>query len=361
MSTFDMLDVAIGITFTFLLLSLIATAFKEIIETLLKTRAENLEKGIRELLQDPTPNQIGIVADLYNHSLIAGLYRGPYVPKGRKMPSYIPASNFALALLDTIMPATANNLSGSAGGGIPAAPGTTPVPPTQAEVKSLQPLRTAIIAKFTPAATPQNAAPVISNLGKAILSLVDSAGDDIDKARTNIENWYNTSMDRVSGWYKRNSQWWLFFIGLVIAVIMNADTIAIYKSLMKDPTLRNAVAASAQGYVSNNKAATESIDITKLKEVMNTTANELYDLRLPIGYDWHDAKTPQEISNKALAVPDLGGLWALKFLGWVITALAISLGSAFWFDTLNKIMVIRSTVKPHEKSPEEASQDKQKK
>jgi hypothetical protein len=45
--------------------------------------------------------------------------------------------------------------------------------------------------------------------------------------------------------------------------------------------------------------------------------------------------------------------------GWLLTALAISLGAPFWFDLLNKIMVIRSTVKPHEKSPEEASEDRQ--
>jgi hypothetical protein len=35
------------------------------------------------------------------------------------------------------------------------------------------------------------------------------------------------------------------------------------------------------------------------------------------------------------------------------------MGAPFWFDLLNKVMVIRSTVKPHEKSPEEASEDRQ--
>ena len=41
--------------------------------------------------------------------------------------------------------------------------------------------------------------------------------------------------------------------------------------------------------------------------------------------------------------------------GWFITALAISLGAPFWFDTLNKFMVVRSTVKPQEKSKDEES------
>jgi hypothetical protein len=46
-------------------------------------------------------------------------------------------------------------------------------------------------------------------------------------------------------------------------------------------------------------------------------------------------------------------------VGWLVTAFAIMLGAPFWFDVLNKFMVIRSTIKPHEKSKEEASKDSQ--
>ena len=42
-----------------------------------------------------------------------------------------------------------------------------------------------------------------------------------------------------------------------------------------------------------------------------------------------------------------------------ITAMAISFGAPFWFDLLNRLMVVRSTVKPQEKSPPEASKDLQ--
>jgi hypothetical protein len=47
-------------------------------------------------------------------------------------------------------------------------------------------------------------------------------------------------------------------------------------------------------------------------------------------------------------------------LGWLLSAIAISLGAPFWFDALNKIMVVRSTVKPREKSRDESSKDKSK-
>jgi hypothetical protein len=45
-------------------------------------------------------------------------------------------------------------------------------------------------------------------------------------------------------------------------------------------------------------------------------------------------------------------------VGILVTGLAISQGAPFWFDVLNKFMVIRSTVKPSEKSREQPSKDR---
>jgi len=53
------------------------------------------------------------------------------------------------------------------------------------------------------------------------------------------------------------------------------------------------------------------------------------------------------------------GLHLTMGLGWLMTALAVTLGAPFWFDILNRLVVIRATVKPHEKSREEGSQDHQ--
>lgn len=46
-----------------------------------------------------------------------------------------------------------------------------------------------------------------------------------------------------------------------------------------------------------------------------------------------------------------------SFFGWLITACAVALGAPFWFDILNKIIIVRSTVKPKEKSGNEKSKD----
>lgn len=49
--------------------------------------------------------------------------------------------------------------------------------------------------------------------------------------------------------------------------------------------------------------------------------------------------------------------WLALLAGYVATGFAATLGAPFWFDVLNKFMIIRSTVKPKEKSPDEPAVD----
>src|SRR4051794_2672040 len=117
---FDMLDVAIGIAFVFLLTSLIASAVQEMIEARLKRRASDLRDGIGELLRDPP-----VMQAIYDHSLVNGLYKGANYTAANNagdLPSYIPARNFALALMDI-----AFSTVGASG-----AQGATPMPPVVA-------------------------------------------------------------------------------------------------------------------------------------------------------------------------------------------------------------------------------------
>src|SRR3954465_8678678 len=121
---FDMLDVAIGIAFLYLIMSLIASAVAELIESLLHYRARDLERGIREFVRDPK-----LVEEIYNHPLVNGLFKGQYDAnhKGR-LPSYIPSSVFVLALLDAVesVPKAAAAPAPAPAPAAPAAPAASP-------------------------------------------------------------------------------------------------------------------------------------------------------------------------------------------------------------------------------------------
>jgi hypothetical protein len=349
MGTFEMLDVAIGMIFIYLLLSMICSVINETIEAFLKMRAVDLERGIRELLQEPSGAGVTLVEKLYKHPLIYGLYKGTYDPKMIKdnkyktrsnLPSYIPSKNFALALMDLVLPANP--------AGVPQSSGATGATDTisaelinageqSANSNRLLPLRNAI--NSTNSALAGN-----GNLQKALLSLIDAAGNDVVKARENLENWYNSSMDRVSGWYKRRVQLFTFILGIAAAVITNADSFAIFNSLVNDKAVRNAIVADAS---KQQNAQVKNENSPKLDDL----ENRILKYSLPIGWS---SKNPHAlpVDNKLID-------WLAKIVGWIITGLAISLGAPFWFDLLNKVMVIRSTVKPHEKSKEEGSEDRQ--
>src|SRR5262249_49670503 len=101
------IDVVIGLSFIYLVLSLACTAAKELLEGWMHARASNLEHGLAILLQDP--GRSGLVSALSNQPLIDGLFPGNYSPDpqrrrqtGTILPAYIPARNFALALLDLV-------------------------------------------------------------------------------------------------------------------------------------------------------------------------------------------------------------------------------------------------------------------
>ncbi|HLL72261.1 MAG TPA: hypothetical protein VK363_12545 [Pyrinomonadaceae bacterium] len=338
------LEVAIGMIFIYLLLSLLSSAINEYIEALLNNRGKNLRRGIELLLNDQESRGEGhldLADALYKHGLIRGLYRGP---EGNKLPSYIPSRTFALALWHMV----SRDQPGEGG------------------AATLPQIRTAIDK------LPNR------ELKEALDALIDDAQGNFDQAIKNVGDWYEAAMDRASGWYKRKVQMILLAIGFLLAAALNADSINIVKALFQDDDLRTAIVQQAENITppptptpdaqptptpaneeeakrQRDKAAREKQDaaLERLREVraqLNATG-------IPLG--WGGSEDPVELRRH----PPLEltwsalGRWLLKLLGLLITGFAVSQGAPFWFDLLNKFMVIRSTVKPREKSREEGSKD----
>jgi hypothetical protein len=333
------LDVAIGVIFVYILVSIICSAVREGIEAWLKTRAAYLEYGIRELLRDGK-NGTGLVTAFYNHPLIFSLFGGDYTPadmagprpllaRGRNLPSYIPAANFATALMDIAARGPDTNASSSS-------PNSVPI--------SLSAVR-ANVTKL--ASRP---------VQRAVLAAIDIAQGDLDKAQANIEAWYNGAMDRVSGWYKRSTQWILFTIGFLVAAVLNINTITIADYLFKNDAARAAIVAQAGAAANNNSLPKDSYTKDSYEQAMK----ELNSISLPIGWSASDAPKAETTLSPRLAFKDLYSNlpWSPlpSLAGWLMTALAASLGAPFWFDLLGKLMVVRSTLKPGDKGSGQASE-----
>ena len=312
----SIVDIAIGIVFVFFLLSLMTSTINEIILSFFNMRGRYLLDGLKTLLDD---DHTHLVSQLYNHGQIFGLFKGNFNPRKKgNLPSYIPSQNFATAFLDVVAPEKA---------GVQKLASLTSVATTWADGDS-------------------------EKVGKPLLAMVNAAGNDshsLDKITKGIEDWYNSAMERVSGWYKYRTQWCLFGIGLVLAVALNADTVRIVKQLSNDSTMRQSIIAAAQSVKApeNNPAPT----INEQIQQVHKQVSQIENLGIPLG--WAGAWVP---SSPLGSGPWLWG-WLTICGGWLLTAVAVSLGAPFWFDLLNKITIVRSTLKPQEKRAEEVAKE----
>jgi hypothetical protein len=94
----QVLEVVIGLTLIYLVLSIGCSGIKEVIAAMFSLRAKTLENGIRNMLKNG-PNDF--TAKLFAHPLILAT-----APEGQK-PSYISARMFSAALFDIVAPADA--------------------------------------------------------------------------------------------------------------------------------------------------------------------------------------------------------------------------------------------------------------
>jgi hypothetical protein len=283
-----------------------------------------------------------------------------------KRPAYISAEHFATVVLDVVQKKI----------------GIATTPAFGAAV-------TDIVAGMNGMADP---ASPYKPLYDVLLPIWRDARGDYDKFAAGIASWYDSQMDRVSGWYKRSAQIMLTYIGLAIAVGFNVDTLQIVRELQRNTALSNSLAAATQAYYQQLQAqpaaspapsaspGTAAVSpqialssITGFTEGCSTTRPCTCDdgfspavqggqsvcridqtglAQLPIG--WTGARWEHFSAHLLPKDPKLNiaerlarsELW-LKLAGLAITTIAILLGAPFWFDVLGAIINVRSVgVKP---------------
>ncbi len=392
------LDVTIGLVFIYLLYSLLASTVKEFIATIFEYRGKMLERGIEQMLDgknykyfwwdrlrywmskkaaEKPDSKLALKKGLFASNITSHeLYRRSAENATDKRPSYLAADTFSDILID-VMKGDAND---------------------SALLKNIEQY------------VDQNLAGN-EGLQKILKMYLDQANGDLQKFKLIVENWYNDTMDRVSGWYKQQSNRILMTIGLFMAVIFNVSTIEIVDKLSTDKTAREALVQNATQYVKShmdsahqepikpaaNPAAIDTsnksvggkktVDSSKPNSLVNTDTNftvirekldsmkKLYKSTIEenntlVGLGWDDygftsdsLKWVNDGANpkckpehkswpgKVIYILKKTATTPRKWLGFLLTAFAISLGAPFWFDLLNRFINLRASgAKPGNKS-----------
>jgi hypothetical protein len=310
-------DVALGLVFTYLVFSTLCSGINEGISQFLNRRGRELFDTINGLLDDK-----GLQERFWAHPLITGLIRSrnlkataqPFFADGLATkvvtrlrtktfrdiaPSYISASTFAKVLLDL----TGRKSEPDAG-----------VPPAAA-----------VPAGPVDPATPVML-PVVADLTQipAIDSIIRTAGADLSRAQAEIESWFNDTMDRLSGYYKRWAKRILLVLATVVVIAFNVNTIQLAQSLWREPAVRSGVVQSAQNPTAPGGQTAPSQQVQTATDQANN---------LPLGWSastWH-------VDH---------GRWVWTIIGWLLSIAAVSLGAPFWFGLLGRFNSLRSTGPP---------------
>jgi hypothetical protein len=297
------LDVALGLVFLYLVLALVCTAVAEAINQRLTLRASTLQDALLRLFDDPVAR-----ADFNMHPLIRGMRQSD-----DRYPSYVPSDLFVRTVLDL----AARNFE---------AP------------RSPEELR-AILEHAGCTLPPQPRA--------ALIALLDDA-PNLDVVRERVAVWFDQSMERASGWYRRHIQGYTRLAALAIVVALNADTLQIARAVWSDAGMRREVATQAEVVA---KAGLDGPgQLKKQAEALQSDIIKLEAAGLPIGWDTTTlgellpflADPPRE--DTAGARLDTVLAWARKIAGLLASAFAVSLGAPFWFDLLNRLTGLRAGV-----------------
>jgi hypothetical protein len=342
------LDVAIGLVFIYTLYSLLTTTIVEFIATSFQLRAKNLKYAIARMLDDDNKP---LMAHLFNETPIIKYLASKRFASFFRVnayPSYMTSESFVQAFMYMCKKGNESETN----------PGNV--------IKGF-------LEKFKGTET-----------GDYLNFLFNEVNGDIEKFKKLLEKWFDTTMERSTGWYKKNLTFITFGFGLLIAMLFNIDSFKIVQSLSKDPKAREQYVQMAAQALNNPVFTNPSptIDTTLRKRLLSDS-----DLFKRLGKDSaafrkamndsvyqqvsHTQKeliarmdTLYKMSEHAQSILSFKRLrcplwffddWA-NFLGCLVTAIALSLGSPFWFDLLNKLMKLRSSI-----AITSASESKQKK
>jgi uncharacterized membrane protein YbaN (DUF454 family) len=308
------LQVVVGIVFVLLLLSLLGTTIMELVSGWFALRGNHLYKSLHNMLGDEFPD---FVSHPFYKQMIEDAQKDRRMTR-RALPSYISPASFRSIFMDILRKRSGEQTH------------------IAHHIENVKDAELKDLLKF----------------------LMRDAKGDQQVFEYKVDQWFTQVMDRVSGWYKRTTRYWLLGIGFTIALLFNADTIQIYKALSADAQLRGSINTSAQYFIAENPQS-QQYNIARANPQTGTMSSTAPGVTVI-------PTTPvQSVPAGAVKVnaTDLDGYTSSLGLGWgninfadfsiyslleklvglLVTALAISLGAGFWFDALRRLVNINTT------------------
>ncbi|MEI9921456.1 MAG: hypothetical protein WDO14_22115 [Bacteroidota bacterium] len=370
------IETAISLLFVFLVFSLINSWIVEYVSMQLQRRGKFLYEFMIRYMDDKFNKNWGLM--LYSHPLLEVLHREITLSNGlfsifrnyklktkRRLPAYVPSDQLASAMIDLIVkhdkvPLFVKKKDSEKIEYVN--------PDNELTVEEREKMSgdrdTYLFNEFLDGLNRLKESEMKTTLTSIARKIDSKTSDKVNQLNTMIATWFDSSMERLNGWYKRETRSWLFFTGLIIAIVFNVNTLNVVQRLYTDPQARATITKAAEQYIESHKefvkdSATDNIDTLRIR------IDALKGQLSPLPFGWGDQldKYPVREGN----IIDLYVVRPFKlfkdnfranWLGWLITGLALSFGAPFWFDVLKKFINVRSAGLIPSTAKEDSSQKK---
>lgn len=325
------LDLVILLSFTYFIGSLILSAINEAIAGGLRLRQKQLKFAIENMF----------FSSDWKTFIQKQFSKSPHIQSLMKSsgryPAYIPAKSFVLAIVEQFRKAQQKIEEVNPGNGNTTA--DTPKIGYNALSTSLANSQLLI---------PHCLKEILLDFATQVEAMYPKE-KQVHEFEKRLEEFYDSSMDRTGGWYKRKTRSILLILAIALSVALNIDTIQIIDNALTD---KQTLSKAVDNISSNIK------DIESLKSIAVTDSSVIITEGL--------ADTKENIKKITLefekntgygfGYKDFLSEWKAAFwtklVGILITAFALQLGSSYWFDLMNKAVNIRAVGKrPDEKRP----------
>ena len=352
------LDIIIALSFTYFILSMMVSSINEAVSNARNYRGNMLRNTLLNLFYEKgsgstkntkkvkatktTKGEVKTEPETENawKDCLDEIMDSPLIDSVRKkanqFPSYIPPENFTLAVME-FLKEQVKDKDGK-----------------YDESNLLQDLKHKLEG---------NKIPLIKGKFKTkLLTLIDKSQNDLDRFKTELESFYNKSIEQLGSWYKRKIKMILFGYGALLAIVFNVDTFHLGKVLWQKPSEATTFVAQIENYKAKKKDTTMTAADSTLQQIANETVKDIqknYGTLKPLPIGWNNKETAPfvrvlGIKNKAEKAAKkfqttAKAAWfdiLTKLLGWFVTAAAVSLGAPFWYDVFNKMLNIRKSIAP---------------
>lgn len=355
MNNLILVEIIISLAFVYFIISTAISGMAETINKWMKTRGRFLKDSLEKVMNDPRNKNW---ADLvYTHPLVDSLKKNAKTP-----PSYISAETFSKALIDVLSEQGMKR-----------------------EVAYLQDGSVKVEESYDTNDLLVNFRIGLKSLKnskfKAMMTSLVRYDDSIEKVSASIAAWYESYMDRTTGWFKWKMKRIVLYLAIPVTLLFNIDTVHVFKTLWNNNEVRAVLVSGAEKAVQESRpvlppgiydtvaTSQDSLYMDYLKSLqqsLDTISGFLTAYNIPFGWPSKAAlgekcvkpAPPEGLSDTREKGP---GFWCylkallrsitfVQVVGWLLTIMALSLGAPFWFDVMKKFVNIRNTgIKPEEK------------